>query len=73
MEILVKNLAFIVPETVVDILSVGNKFVSKDSFLESMPDMMIRKDFCCKNVIDTFVHKMMAAGLYSKYMSDKSF
>ena len=68
-----QNLAFIVPENVVDILKVGNKFVSEDCFLESMIGMMIQKDFCCKKAIDTFVHKMMASGLYSKYMNDKSF
>ena len=68
-----QNLAFIVAENVVDMLSVGNKFVSEDRFLESMPGMMIRKDFCCKKIIDAFVQKTMASGLYSKYMSDKSF
>ena len=68
-----QNLAFIVHESVVDTLSVGNKFVSEDRFLECMYAIMIRKDFCCKKVIDTFVHKMMASGLYFKYESDKSF
>ena len=68
-----QNLAFIVNENVVDILSVGNKFVSEDRFLESIPAMMIRKDFSCKTIIDTFVHKRMALGLYSKYANDKSF
>ena len=68
-----QKLAFIVHQGVTDILSVGNKFVSEDRFLEFIPGMMIRKDFCCKKVIDTFVHKMIASGLYSKYESDKSF
>ena len=68
-----RNLAFIVPENKLDVLSVGNKFVSEDRFLECFPSMIIRKEFCCKNVIDTFIHQMMASGLYSKYNSDASF
>ena len=43
-----QNLAFIVNENAVEILRVGNKFVSEDRFLNSTPGMMIRKDFCCK-------------------------
>ena len=68
-----QNLAFIVQESVVDILSVGRKFVSDDRFLESMYAMMIRKGICCKEVIETFVHKIMASGLYFKFKNDKSF
>ena len=68
-----QNLAFIVSENVVDILSVGNKFISEDRFLESLIAMIVRKDFCCKKAIDMFVHKMIASGLYSKFLKDKSF
>ena len=68
-----QNLAFIMNENVVDILSVGNKFVSEDRFLENLIAMIVRKDFCCKKVIDSFVHKIMASGLYLKYKNDKTF
>ena len=68
-----QKLAFIADENLVDVFSVGNKFVSEDRFQESMASMMVRKDFCCKKVIDTFVHRLMASGLYSKYRNDKSF
>ena len=57
----------------IDVIRIGNKFVSEDHFSEIMPSMMIRKDFCCKRVVETFVHKLMASGLYFKYQSDKSF
>ena len=68
-----KNLAFIVDSRDIDIFTVGNKFASEDHFSEIMVAIMIRKGFCCKNVIETFVHKLMASGLYSKYQKDKSF
>ena len=38
-----------------------------------MGGMMINKNFCCKKVIETFVHKLTASGLYFKYQSDKYF
>ena len=68
-----KNIAFIVSFEVADQISVGNKFVSEDRFSEIMVAMMIRKGFCCKKVIETFVHRLAASGLYFKYMNDRSF
>ena len=68
-----KNIAFIVDSRDIDIFTVGNKFASEDLFAEIMGAMMIRKNFCCKKIIETFVHKLMASGLYSKYQNDKSF
>ena len=68
-----KNLAFIIDSREIDIFTVGNKFASEDRFAEIMATMMIRKDFCCKKMIETFVHKLLASGLYSKYQNDKSF
>ena len=73
MELLEKNIAFIVDSHTVDAISIGNKFVSEDRFSEIMGAMMIRKNFCCKKVVETFVHRLMASGLYFKYLSDKSF
>ena len=68
-----KNFAFIIDSEVAPLISVGNKIVSEDHFSEIMVSMMIRKDFCCKKVIETFVHRLAASGLYFKYKSDKSF
>ena len=68
-----RKLAFIADENLVDVLSVGKKFVSEDRFLEVMASMSIRKGFCCKKTVETFVHRLMASGLYSKYRNDKTF
>ena len=68
-----KKIAFIVDSEAVSMIRVGNKFVSEDRFSEIMVGMMIRKDFCCKKVIETFVHRLTASGLYFKYQSDRSF
>ena len=34
---------------------------------------MIHKNFCCKKVIETFMHRLTASGLYFEYQNDKSF
>ena len=43
-----QNLSILIDENVVDILSVGKKFISEDRFLETINAMMVRKDFYCK-------------------------
>ena len=48
-------------------------FVSEDRFLQSISSMSVRRGFCCKELLDTFVHRMMASGLYFKYFSDQIF
>lgn len=68
-----KSIAFHVNTKTADLLAVGNKFISKDLFVESMAAMMVRKDFCCKTLIEKFVHKLMATGLYLKYYNDNTF
>ena len=45
-------------------------FVSEDRFFQQLGSMMVRKGFCCKHLIGTFVHRMMASGIYSKIMND---
>lgn len=52
---------------------VGNYHVSEDRFFESMAGMMVQRNFCCKNLLNTFVHKMMASGILEKYHSDGAF
>ena len=56
-----------------DLIRVGKKFVSEDRFSDIMAAMMIRKDFCCKKEVETFVQRLMGSGLFFKYQSDKSF
>lgn len=68
-----QNLAFLVDTETADSLDAGDKFISEDYFFESMGAMMIRKDFCCKKLIDTFVHRLMSSGIYHKYYSDSIF
>lgn len=52
---------------------IGAKIVSEDRFIENMAAMKIRKDFCCKKLIETFVHRLMASGLYFKDRNDNDF
>lgn len=52
---------------------VCNYHVSEDLFFESMAGMMVQRNFCCKNLLNTFVHKMMASGILEKYHSDGAF
>lgn len=67
------NLALIIETEIVDSLKVGKKFVSEDRFLESMAATLISKNFCCKNLIEMFVHRLMASGLYFKYFNHANF
>ena len=50
-----------------------NFFVSEDNFGGVLVAMEVRKDFCCKKVLDKFIHRMMASGIYSKYYSHANF
>ena len=68
-----QKLAFLGNVEMVEIYRFQRKIISEDRFLESMVSMMVRKDFCCKNLIETFVHKILASGLYFKYFSDNNF
>ena len=38
-----------------------------------MSAIVARKDFCCEKLLESFVHKMLASGIYSKYNNDKEF
>ena len=52
---------------------IGNYFISEDRFNEILTAMYFRKDFCCKDMINTFVHRMMASGIYFKVFKDSNF
>ena len=41
----------------------GKFFISEDRFSETLNGMMVRKGFCCKNVLEIFVHRMMPSGI----------
>ena len=68
-----KNLALLVDTKSANLLSVEGDFVSDDHFLETMAAMMVRKDFCCKRLLDIFVHRMKASGIYDKQWNDYVF
>lgn len=52
---------------------VGKYHVSEDRFFETMAAMMARCDFCCKNLLNTFVHRTMASGILEKCHRDGAF
>lgn len=58
-----KNLAFLAKSEILEIHMVGDKIVSEDHFFENMAEMMIQKKVCCKDLVETFVHRLMASGL----------
>ena len=51
----------------------GKFYVSEDRFFESLLAMMVSRDFCYKGLIDQFVHRMMASGIYFKIMNNFNF
>ena len=51
-------------------LFAGKFFVSEDRFLQTISSISVRRRFCCKELLDSFVHRMMASGIYFKYWSD---
>ena len=54
-------------------LFAGKFFNSGDRFYQEISAMSVRRSFCCKELVDAFVHKMMASGIYLKYLSDFTF
>ena len=68
-----RNLAFIGDAVSVELFGMGKKVVSEEPFLLSATAVVIRKNFCCKKLIETFVHRLMASGLYYKFLRDSAF
>ena len=68
-----QNFAMVLNKEMIPLLALQDDFVSEDYFFESMAAMKVRKGFCCKKLLDSFVHKMVASGLYSKYWKDYFF
>ena len=66
------KLAYITQTDILDIYS-GKFYVSEDRFSQSTTSMSVRRGFCCKELLATFVHRMMASGIYFKYLSDFMF
>lgn len=60
-----ENLAVFVSEGTTDIFT-GDYYISEDRFLGALFALLVRKYFCCKNLLDEFVHRMMASGLRSE-------
>ena len=66
------NIAFLTETSTLDMFA-GKFFISDDRFYERMGAMLVRRGFCCKELIDTFVHRMMSSGIYFKYFSDYNY
>ena len=67
-----QNLAFITNGKCLNRFA-GKFFISEDRFSETLNGMMVRKGFCCKNVLETFVHRMMSSGILNMYNSHTNF
>ena len=63
------EIAYFTSEEALSCLS-GKFFISEDRFFQVISSMSVRRGFCCKELIDVFVHRMMASGIYFKYFSD---
>ena len=48
-------------------------FISEDRFFQVIASMSVPRGFYYKELVDTFVHRMMASGIYFKYYSDFTF
>ena len=61
--------------TYTDVLELyaGKFFISEDRFYQEISAMSVRRGSCYKELVDAFVHKMMASGIYLKYLSDFTF
>ena len=66
------GIAFFIRTETMDVYA-GKFFVSEDRFLLATSSMSVRRGFCCKELVDAFVHRMMASGIYYKYFSDFTF
>ena len=51
----------------------GEDFVSEERFFEIMAAIVVRIDLYCKKLLESFVHRMLASEVYSKYKNDKEF
>ena len=48
-------------------------FVSEDCIFPELGAMAVRKGFCCKQLLDAFIHRMKASGILNKHESDGIF
>lgn len=67
-----KNLAFVSSAHTIHRFA-GKYFVSEEHFHHKMDAIMVQKGFCCKKELDTFVHRMMASGIYTEYVNIANF
>ena len=51
----------------------GKFFISEDHFKESMVAFRIRKNLSVIDLLNTFIHRIMASGIFLKYKSDRNF
>lgn len=66
------NVAYFIDTEVLDGLG-GKYFISEDRFFQGMSGMRVRRGFCCKKLLDTFVHRIMASGIWLKNFNQGNF
>ena len=67
-----KNYALFITSDKIDFYR-GKFFVSEDRFYESMYAYTIRKNLNCIDLLNIFMYRMMASGIFFKYYSDVDF
>ena len=50
-----------------------NYFIFENNFFEFTTSIILRKRFCCKEMIDTFVHRFLASGIFDKFNKDNNY
>lgn len=68
----IRNFAVVFESDFVDVFA-RSFFVSEDRFLEYMSANPLQKGFCCKKIVNTFVHRLTASGIFFKYFRDGAF
>ena len=66
------NLVFFLNTRVLESFS-GKFFISEDRFYESLLVMTVSRDFCCEDLMDKFVQRMVASGIYLKNIKNFNF
>ena len=67
-----QNLALFIESRILDYFT-EEYFISEDRIFPELGAMAVRGGFCCKQLLDTFIHRMQASGILNKYESDGIF
>ncbi|GFX80112.1 lig_chan-Glu_bd domain-containing protein [Trichonephila clavipes] len=47
------------------------KYISEDSFVVFSSGILFKKGFCCKNILDSVLLRIVGAGIYQKFIHDE--